>query len=206
MGIPWRFGAGRAPHSPLGREKVLASSEAALFSAWKRRARQFVLPDLDSDWEWLALAQHHGLATRLLDWTCNPLVAAFFSICHEGDDDSVVWAFRAHRVASPADCDVLEYKGVALYRPTAYAARIVRQDAVFTVHGPPTEPVGERDGELLRIVIRAGYRARLLIELAHYGISHASLFPELGGLSRQINWEARTGRLDKDGRGLREVN
>lgn len=59
---------------------------------FKKYARQDAVPD-PSEWNWLALAQHHGIPTRLLDWSYSPYVSLHFvtNQLDKYDRDGVIW-------------------------------------------------------------------------------------------------------------------
>jgi hypothetical protein len=174
-----------------GREEFAGCDDERLFRAWKRRAAEFVSLPFDDDWGWLAVAQHHGLATRLLDWTFNPLAAAFFAVEMFTDCEAVVFAYRCDYVVMPEEILPFEIAKVAKFKPMGVAPRIIRQGGMFTVHGRPKRPLDEvmsKKDELEKIIISRSYRKELLFELSHYGINRATLFPDLDGLSAYINW------------------
>ncbi len=79
----------------LHRAKIPVVDEAYLMNRFKQNAYEFLVDRPQGEWEWMLLARHHGLPSRLLDWTENPLVGLFFASDrynnHYSNSNGVLW-------------------------------------------------------------------------------------------------------------------
>ena len=79
-----------------GRTKQdLLDSERFALDVFEKEAHAYIPYTPLNPWDRLALAQHHGLPTRLLDWSHNPLVALYFAVKEDRDVDGAVYGLTA---------------------------------------------------------------------------------------------------------------
>lgn len=191
----------------LDKQKML-NDEWRMVQDFRRQAGAYLGRMPDDGWEVWVLAQHHGIPTRLLDWTHNPLAALYFAVEKPSkdneDDDSAVWVLYLPTgfipptgANNPPPMKVKEVRG---YMPGHEVPRVRAQSGVFTVHPKPTEPLQAahlpKGARLGKVVIQNRARQQIKLTLANYSISRQTLFPDLDGLADFIRW-TRIGVLEE---------
>jgi hypothetical protein len=177
---------GRHPEKRTPEE--VNAAEQALVAHFRRRSRPF-LPEAVTEWELLAIMQHHGVPTRLLDWTRNPLVALFFAVQKEYLVDHAVYVFIRDEIFIPDGSSPFNHNSVDIVMPDYFTPRINAQSGAFTIHPNPLEPFTSK--ELDKLIIAASITQPLLHRLWLYGIHSARLFPDMQGAADYVRWREK---------------
>ena len=175
------------------------------------------LPSRDEELEWVQLARHYGLPTRLLDWTRNAAIALYFACLKTSQRDTDGAAlilnpkdlnreatkeyriFDAHTDAqridmyfsTPGKRTQQSCRTIAI-NPVWNSERIMLQQGAFTLHGPKDFTLTSAQvPSLVCLRIPATRKQQLLVELERAGINEMSIFPEPEHMCRSLVWREK---------------
>jgi hypothetical protein len=202
----------RAKLNDLG----LRSLEGDLFFEFQARARE-LHPQVLSDWEILQFMRHHGVATRLLDWTEALGVALYFAVHNKNGTEPCIWLLNPYSLNEHEDSwemrDLVspDYLGgsdgwdysdfmidfddlsfgwrhpVALY-PVQRSSRLHAQRGYFTIHGDLVQPLDKINP---KVVKKVDIPFPIIPDVREFlgiaGINDYSMFPDLDGLARDLH-------------------
>lgn len=203
-------GIGRK-HDDFGEKNVikkrdLLKLEYEFLHRFRRYAHALKQEQL-TPWEAITMAQHHGLPTRLIDWTSSPLVALYFTCLNHVSDkereDGAVYFFRLRKKRNDLniyekrprqvhEANPLKVKGIKIVYSMMSTARIAEQSGGFTIQDPCftlDEQAGKRFdkknldiSDLHKWIVPGEKKAEIMSQLERVGINPRTLFPDLDGI------------------------
>lgn len=173
--------------------------EIRMLDEFSAQSIQYLNFHPNTDLEKLTIAQHHGIPTRLLDWTENALAALYFAVKKVpiNNDNAVVWVLSLDRDNQMLQIDplenIFEQDEVKLFKPVSIIPRVTSQFGWFSCH--PYKGDGyylridekyEDDTRLNKIIVNEGKSKDILETLESCGINKHTIFRDLDSLGQHI--------------------
>lgn len=174
--------------------------ETHLLTTFKQHAVRYMHKEPKDKLEWMIQAQHHGVPTRLLDWSSNPLKALYFAVensNHDYSNGSVYLLSPSSWSATPDGVNVESTTTMKAFYPVNVNERVVAQEGCFTLfpqsksftnfkpmnHGFSPEP---DIVNISKISVAKAAKPDIRKQLDKLGINDLSMFPDLDGISKSI--------------------
>ncbi len=162
-----------------------------------------VNPKEHSIWTWLSIARHHGLPTRLLDWTYSPLIAMHFATSNmeQYDKDGVIWCvdyIKLHEFLPSRFKEILETENADIFT-TEMLSEISQTIEDFPHEGESNfalffEPPS-MDQRIVNQFALHSVTSRATIKMEDILSKHPELYKKVI-IPKEIKWEIRD-KLDQ---------